>query len=86
MITKDYIIYAPEGIHARPAAALVKLARQFKAEIYLRKGEKTVRLNSLLNLLSVGASGGDTISLLIEGEDEGDAAEALDLFFMELKK
>jgi phosphotransferase system HPr (HPr) family protein len=36
MITKDYIIHAPEGIHARPAAALVRLTRQFKAEVHLR--------------------------------------------------
>jgi phosphotransferase system HPr-like phosphotransfer protein len=39
-----------------------------------------------LNLLSIGAKGGDTISLLIEGEDEGGAAEALDRFFTELKE
>ena len=86
MITKDYIIRAPEGIHARPAAALVKLTRQFKAVIYLQKGEKRAPLNSLLNLLSVGAKGGDTITLFIEGEDERGAAEAVDRFFNELKE
>jgi phosphocarrier protein HPr len=86
MITKDYIIRAPEGIHARPAAALVKLTRQFKAVIQLQKGEKRVALNSLLNLLSVGAKGGDTISLFIEGEDEGVAAEAMERFFNDLKE
>jgi phosphocarrier protein HPr len=86
MITKDYIIRAPEGIHARPAAALVKLTRQFKAVIYLQKGEKRAPLNSLLNLLSVGAKGGDTITLFIEGEDESGAAEAVDRFFNELKE
>jgi phosphocarrier protein HPr len=85
MIRKDYIILAPEGIHARPAAALVKLARGFKAAVYLIKGEKTVQLNSLLNLLQLGAKGGDTITVRIEGEDEGPAAAALDLFFNELK-
>jgi phosphocarrier protein HPr len=85
MIRKDYIIFAPEGIHARPAAALVKLARGFKAAVYLIKGEKTVQLNSLLNLLQLGAKGGDTITVRIEGEDEGLAAAALDLFFNELK-
>jgi len=85
MIRKDYIILAPEGIHARPAAALVKLARGFKAAVYLIKGEKTVQLNSLLNLLSMGAKGGDTITVSIEGEDEGLAAAALDRFFAELK-
>jgi phosphocarrier protein HPr len=85
MIRKDYIILAPEGIHARPAAALVKLARGFKATVYLIKGEKTVQLNSLLNLLSMGAKGGDTITVSIEGEDEEMAADALDRYFSELK-
>jgi phosphocarrier protein HPr len=85
MIRKDYIILAPEGIHARPAAALVKLARGFKAAVYLIKGEKMVRLNSLLNLLQMGAKGGDTITVSIEGEDEVVAAEALERFFAELK-
>jgi phosphotransferase system HPr (HPr) family protein len=86
MIVKEYIIYAPEGIHARPAAALVKLTRQFRSSVQLRFGEKSVKLNSILSLLSLGAKGGDTISLLIEGEDEGLAAEALDDFFVALKE
>jgi phosphocarrier protein HPr len=85
MIRKDYIILAPEGIHARPAAALVKLARGFKAAVFLIKGEKTVQLNSLLNLLQMGAKGGDTITVSIEGEDEVLAAAALDRYFSELK-
>lgn len=86
MITTNYIIRSPEGIHARPAAALVKLTRQFKAVIHLQKGEKRAPLNSLLNLLSVGAKGGDRITLFIEGEDESAAADALDRFFNDLKE
>jgi phosphocarrier protein HPr len=85
MIIKDYIIMAPEGIHARPAAALVKLTRQFKAVVHVQFKEKVVLLNSLLNLLSLGAKGGDTITLQIEGADEVPAARALEQFFMELK-
>jgi phosphocarrier protein HPr len=86
MIEKEYIIMAPEGIHARPAAALVKLTKHFTSVISLKKGEKVVRLNSLLNILSMGAKGGDPISILIEGEDEGAAAEAVDLFFTQQLK
>ena len=83
MITKDYIISSPEGIHARPATALVKLARQFKAVINLQKGDRVVRLNSLLNILSLAAKGGETVTLSFEGEDEDRAAAALDQFFTE---
>ena len=81
MISKDYIITAAEGIHARPATALVRLTRNFQSVISLQKDEKIVRLNSLLNILSLGAKGGDKISVLIEGQDEAAAAEAIELFF-----
>ena len=81
MIKKAYTILAPEGMHARPATAMVKLARQFKAVIFLKTGEKGSRLNSLIGILSLGIKGGDTIELDIEGVDEGEAAAAFDAFF-----
>lgn len=83
MIVKDYIIMAPEGIHARPATALVRLVKKFKSVISLKKGEKVIRLNSMVNILSMCAKGGETISIIIEGQDEVSAGEAIDLFFTE---
>jgi phosphocarrier protein len=83
MISKDYIITAPEGIHARPATTLIRLTKKFKSIISLKKDDKVVRLNSMLNILSMGAKGGDTISIIVEGEDEADAASAINIFFTE---
>ncbi len=83
MISKDYVITAPEGIHARPATTLIRITKKFKSVISLKKGDKVIRLNSMLNILSMGAKGGDTISILVEGEDEADAADAIDNFFTE---
>ncbi|HEY5406009.1 MAG TPA: HPr family phosphocarrier protein [Ginsengibacter sp.] len=83
MISKNYIITAPEGIHARPAATLIRLTKKFKSVISLKKEEKLVRLNSMLNILAIGAKGGETITVIIEGEDEEDAAVSLDIFFKE---
>ncbi|HEY4197368.1 MAG TPA: HPr family phosphocarrier protein [Mucilaginibacter sp.] len=83
MISKDYIITSAEGIHARPATALVKLTKNYKSVICLKKGERVVKLNSLLNILSLAAKGGETISIIAEGEDETDAMAAIDLFFNE---
>ncbi|HEY4289101.1 MAG TPA: HPr family phosphocarrier protein [Puia sp.] len=81
MITRDFTILAPEGMHARPATALVKLARQFQSDILLKKGIKEVKMNSLLNILSMGVKGGEVVTVLMEGVDETAAAEALDTFF-----
>ena len=83
MISKDYIITSAEGIHARPATALGKLAKNFRSVISLKKGERVVKLNSLLNILSLAAKGGETISIIAEGEDETDAMAAIGLFFNE---
>ena len=83
MISKDYVITSAEGIHARPATALVKLTKNFKSVISIKKGERIVKLNSLLNILSLATKGGETISIIIEGEDETMAMDAIDLFFNE---
>ena len=81
MITKKYMILAPEGMHARPATAMVKLAKQFQSTIILKKGEKQARLNSLLNILSMGIKGGEAVVVEINGADEEPAGIAFDVFF-----
>lgn len=86
MITKDYIILAPQGMHARPAATLIKLVKNYKSTISLQKSGKTVRLNSILNILSMTIKGGETINIIINGEDEESAATAMDLFFTQLRE
>lgn len=81
MISKTYTILAPEGMHARPATAMVKLAKQFQSAIFLKHGEKSAKLNSLLAVLALGIKGGAAIVVDIEGVDEGVAAMAFDAFF-----
>jgi phosphocarrier protein HPr len=86
MISKDYMIMAPQGIHARPATTLIKLTKNFKSAVSLKRGDKVVRLNSMLNILSMTIKGGETVSVIIEGEDEVSAAIAIDLFFTDQLK
>ncbi|MDB5151899.1 MAG: HPr family phosphocarrier protein [Mucilaginibacter sp.] len=86
MISKDYMIMAPQGIHARPATTLIRLTKNFKSAVSLKRGDKVVRLNSMLNILSMTIKGGETISVIVEGEDEANAAQAIDLFFTEQLK
>jgi len=86
MITNDYIILAAQGMHARPATVLIKLVKNFKSAASLKKGDKTVKLNSMLNILSLNIKGGETISIIVEGEDETEAAQAIGLFFTEQLK
>jgi phosphocarrier protein len=86
MITNDYIILAPQGMHARPAAVLIKLVKNFRSAVSLKKGDKTIRLNSMLNILSLTIKGGETITVITDGEDEAEAAQSIGLFFTEQLK
>jgi phosphocarrier protein HPr len=86
MISKDYVIMTAQGIHARPATTLIRLTKNFKSVFSLKRGDKVVRLNSMLNILSMTIKGGETISVIVEGEDEADASEAISLFFTEQLK
>jgi phosphocarrier protein HPr len=81
MITKEYTITSAQGMHARPATQLVKLAKEFSSAISIKKGDKIVKLNSLLNILSLSIKRGETISLIMEGADEVITAVAIDNFF-----
>lgn len=86
MITKNYLIMAAQGLHARPATSLIRLVKNYKSAISLRKGEKTIRLNSMLNILSLNIKGGETIAVIIDGEDEILASTTIDQFFTEQLK
>lgn len=83
MISKDYIVTSTEGIHARPATRLARLAKEYRSSISLKKGDRVVKLNSMLSILTVGAKGGDTITIMIDGEDEQAAYAAIDQFLTE---
>lgn len=86
MISKDYIIIDAHGMHARPATALLRLARQFKSDFNLKKDGSTIQMKSMLNILSLSLKCGDTISVIIEGDDESEAVDAFDNFFYEEMK
>jgi dihydroxyacetone kinase phosphotransfer subunit len=67
-------ILNPAGLHARPAATLATTAGSFDATITITKGDKTVKANSLMSIMTLGAAQGDTVTVAASGNQ---AAEAL---------
>lgn len=66
------------GLHARPAANLVKTASAFQAAIQVEKGERRVNAKSLLSLLSLGIRSGEAITFHAEGVDAEEALAAIE--------
>ncbi len=80
---KEFIITNEQGIHARPASELVKLANTFKSEISLTYDGITVDLKSIMGVLSLGVKRGTTVVIRIEGEDEVEALNSISKRLME---
>jgi phosphotransferase system HPr (HPr) family protein len=70
----------PSGLHARPAAAFVRAACTFQSDIRvanLTTGSDSVTAKSIIGVLGLGVERGHRIRVLVDGADEGAAAEAL---------
>jgi phosphotransferase system HPr (HPr) family protein len=73
----DLLIQNPTGLHARPAKIFVNTAKQFKADIRVFHGEKKANAKSLISMLTLGVESGSQIRIVVDGEDEQGALEAL---------
>ncbi|SFC87928.1 phosphoenolpyruvate--protein phosphotransferase [Tropicimonas isoalkanivorans] len=70
-------ITGAHGLHARPATALVELAKTFDAEIRIRCGDKVGNGKSLISLLRLGAEQGAELRVSADGHDAETALAAL---------
>lgn len=81
MIEKEFIIPNRLGLHARPAALLVKVATRFKSEIYISKDEQVVNGKSIMGVMTLAAEYQSKLIFRISGEDEEEAVLALEELF-----
>ena len=65
------------GLHARASAKLTQLASRFKSQVFLSRSGRRVNAKSIMGVMMLAAAKGATVTLEIEGEDEGEAMEAL---------
>jgi phosphocarrier protein len=77
MIEREVEIKNNYGLHARPSAAFVQLASQFKSDIYIISNDKLANGKSIISIMVLAAECGAKIKLRIQGTDESEAAEAL---------
>ena len=69
-----YIVRCATVLHARPAGQLARAAKSYKdTVITITKGDRTVKVSQLLNLMSLAISNGDEIIVTAEGPDEDEA-------------
>ncbi|GAB3132787.1 dihydroxyacetone kinase phosphoryl donor subunit DhaM [Amycolatopsis sp. NPDC004378] len=71
----ELVLHNEVGLHARPAAVLVRALSAFDAEVTIRLGDQEADAHSVLALMSLGARQGDRIRVRARGPQ---ASAALD--------
>jgi phosphocarrier protein FPr len=66
-----------EGLHARPAAELAKLAKAYESTLEIVKDGQTASAKSTVKIMLLGVKEGETITIRADGSDEAQALESL---------
>lgn len=69
------------GLHLRPAVTLVLTAAKFRSSILLSRDGKIANLRNILSVIALCATMGTALNLEVAGEDEQEAARAVEQVF-----
>ena len=77
MAERSVQIVNKNGLHARPAAEIVKAASKFDAEITIVRDDLEVNGKSIMGVMMLAAEYGSTVMLRASGPDAEQAIDAI---------
>jgi len=77
MVERIVTIRNRAGMHARPAALLVKTASSFVSQISIEKDSERVNGKSIMGVITLGATFNTPLKIIAEGPDESEAVDAI---------
>jgi phosphocarrier protein FPr len=75
--SEPIVIPNPIGLHARPAAVLVNLAKKYQSHVYLHRGSDRANAKSVVALMNLQVGHGATVTLEAQGTDAKEAITEL---------
>jgi phosphocarrier protein len=77
MAERTVQIVNKNGLHARPAAEIVKLAAKYQSEIVVARDDLEVNGKSIMGVMMLAAECGSTLKLRADGPDADQALDAI---------
>src|SRR5262245_9487610 len=71
------VVSNPSGLHARPAAVLASRAKQYEADVQLRRGQDQVNARSVVAIMGLEIGRGDRVEIIATGPDAEEAVRSL---------
>ncbi|MCH1984269.1 HPr family phosphocarrier protein [Ruminococcus sp. OA3] len=85
MIKKPITIQLANGLEARPVAMLVQVASQFESEIQIESGVRKVNAKSIMGMMTLGLSTGESVVVYANGKDEEEAIQGIEKYLSSRK-
>ena len=79
--TKELLLQNKMGIHARPAAMIVRVTNKFKADVNVEKDDEQVNGKSIMGLMMLAAAKGSTVRFVATGPDAEQMLVELEALF-----
>lgn len=70
MIERQVKISVESGLQARVAAQFVQEANRFSSDLFLEKDGKRINAKSIMGLMSLAITEGETVTIIADGQDE----------------
>lgn len=77
MAERSVQILNKNGLHARPAAEIVRAASKFTSEVTIVRDDLEVNGKSIMGVMMLAAECGSTLTIRAEGSDEARAVAAI---------
>jgi phosphocarrier protein len=77
MVERSVQVTNKNGIHARPAAEIVKVAARYKSQITLIRDDLEVNGKSIMGVMMLAAECGSMVRLRADGPDAVEAVTAI---------
>ncbi len=77
MQNNSIVVKCKCGLHARPAATVMKTAKTFQSAIRISKDGKSGNAKSIIDVLSINVNCQDTVEVTCDGTDEVEAMQAI---------
>ena len=80
MVKKLITVELASGLEARPAAMLVQVASQYESAIYLEAEAKRVNAKSIMGMMTLCLTAGESILVEADGKDEEAAVTEIEKY------
>jgi phosphocarrier protein len=80
-LTRELIVQNKMGIHARPAAMVVRITNKFKAEVFVEKDDEKVNGKSIMGLMMLAAGPGSKVKFIVSGPEAAAMIAELEQLF-----